>query len=292
MLRSDFVKNTLINIAGNLPGGLVQLYSAVSAAASDSGIKILVVGAMARDLVLVHGYGAKLERGTRDVDFGIQVAHWDDFTRLSSSLALQGVVPDATQAHKFNFTDLAGLTWEIDIVPFGSIADTNSTIRWPPDQAFVMSVLGFSEALDHAMTVRISDTPVLDISVASPAGVSLLKLVAWLDREVEQRPKDALDIGYLIQTYTKIPVIFDAVYEQGFMEAQGWDEDKASAMKLGSDAGAMASKTTREFLEKRLFTQPLIKERFAREMQSSSRPSLDRCYELLEIYAEAFRVAQ
>lgn len=288
MQRSDFVNNTLINIAGKLPGGLVQLYSAVSAAASESGIQILVVGAMARDLVLVHGYGARLERGTRDVDFGIQVAHWDDFTRLSSSLEAQGVVPDATQAHNFNFTDLAGLTWEIDIVPFGAIADSNNTIRWPPDQAFVMSVLGFCEALDHAMTVRISDTPALDIAVASPAGISLLKLVAWLDREIEQRRKDALDLGYLIHTYTKIPVIFDAVYEQGFMEAQGWDEDKASAMKLGSEAGAMASPATREFLENRLFTQPSVKERFARDMQSSSCPSLDRCYDLLEIYAGAF----
>lgn len=30
---------------------------------------MLVVGAMARDLILVHGYNARIERGTRDVDF-------------------------------------------------------------------------------------------------------------------------------------------------------------------------------------------------------------------------------
>jgi len=39
-----------------------------------------------------------------------------------------------------------------------------------------MSVIGFNEAFNNALNVTISDTPKLEIKVASPAGMLLLKL--------------------------------------------------------------------------------------------------------------------
>lgn len=62
------MNNTSINIEGKLPQGLVALYADVSNHAQALGINYLVVGAMARDLVLVHGFNATIERGTKDVD--------------------------------------------------------------------------------------------------------------------------------------------------------------------------------------------------------------------------------
>ncbi len=73
------------------------------------------------------------------------------------------------------------------------------------------------------------------IPVSSPVGVRLLQLVPWLDKNVELRQKDTSDFLYLIQSYSKIPEISEALYEQGYMEAQEWNETKASAMKLGKD---------------------------------------------------------
>ncbi len=255
------------------------------------GIRYLVVGAMARDLVLVHGYGASIERGTRDVDFGINVSSWDDFNALRNRLLETGYQPDPKRIYKLIHEDEAGLPWEIDILPFGDIADADTSIAWPPKQEFVMNVLGFMEAAEHALQIQISGDPKMIIPVASPAGICILKLVAWLDREKEYKAKDATDFGYLIQSYTKIPEIFEAVYEDGCMEAQEWDEIKASAMKLGQDAGAIALPATLSFLTKELFEQSERKEQFARDMQGQGNKSLTECTEWFDIFVEAFCLA-
>ena len=77
----DSVKNTSVNIVGRLPAGLVALYADIQKHAESLDIDILVIGAMVRDLVLVHGFGAKIERVTVDLDFGINVASWDESMR-------------------------------------------------------------------------------------------------------------------------------------------------------------------------------------------------------------------
>lgn len=282
------MKNTFVNIAGKLPRGLVALYGDIGDVAKSLDIDFLVVGAMARDLVLVHGFGSTIERGTRDVDFGINVASWEDFETLKAQLIEQGFEQDKQKAHRLTRSDSQNLPWEVDIVPFGNIAADDSTISWPPDQAVVMSVLGFTEAMENAFFVQISDDPEMTIPVASPAGVAILKLVAWVEREVEVKPKDAMDLGYLIESYTKIPEIFAAVYEEGCMEAQDWDETKASAMKLGKDAGLIVLPPTKTFLKERLFNQSSKVEWFVRQMQGSGRNSLSDSAELLDIFAAAF----
>ncbi|QIB66529.1 nucleotidyl transferase AbiEii/AbiGii toxin family protein [Kineobactrum salinum] len=282
------MKNTFVNIAGKLPRGLVELYSDMREVADSLGIEFLVVGAMARDLVLVHGFGSTIERGTRDVDFGINVASWQDFNTLKEKLIEHGFTEDRQKPHSLTRNDSEGLPWEIDIVPFGNITGDNSTVSWPPDQTFVMSVLGFTEAMESAFTVHFSENSDATILVASPAGLAILKLVAWVDREIEVKPKDAMDLSYLIESYTKIPEILAATYEEGCMEAQDWDEVKASAMKLGRDAGALALPETKVFLQDQLFGRAPEVEQFSRHMQRSRDISLSDSAELLEIFAGSF----
>ena len=60
-----------------------------------------------------------------------------------------------------------------------------------------MSVTGFNEAFKHALDVKIANNPNLNIKVASPAGMLLLKLISWLEKEHGVRRKDAMDIFYL-----------------------------------------------------------------------------------------------
>lgn len=74
--------NTSIDVTGKLPFGLVEMYQKIDLCARELGIDYLIVGAMARDLVMHHGFGAHIERGTRDVDFAIQVASWQKFHTL------------------------------------------------------------------------------------------------------------------------------------------------------------------------------------------------------------------
>ena len=54
--------------------------------AQVSRIDILLVGAMARDLLLFHAHGIKAKRGTEDIDLGFAVASWSDYEKLRESL--------------------------------------------------------------------------------------------------------------------------------------------------------------------------------------------------------------
>lgn len=169
---SGFVKNTFVNITGKLPRGLVTLYRDINDVAKSLNIDFLVVGAMARDLVLVHGFGSTIERGTRDVDFGINVASWDDFETLKGQLVGRGFEQDKQKAHRLTRSD--------------------------------------------------------------------------------------------------------------------WDEKKASAMKLGSDAGVIALPPTRAFLKEYLFDQSRHVELLVRQMQGAGGCSLSVSAELLDVFVSAF----
>lgn len=281
------MKNTSLNIAGKLPNGLIELYADISRVADELNIDFLVVGAMARDLVLVHGFGATIARGTKDVDFGINVASWKDFDRLIECLTEDGFVQDKYRVHRLTRDDSYGLTWEVDIVPFGLIAH-NETIAWPPSQDIVMGVSGFKEAFKNAINVKINEKADITILVASPAGISILKLIAWLERAGNIKEKDAIDFGYLIQSYIKIPEIHDAIYGKGFAEAQDWDEVKASAMKLGRDAANIVSVETKGILKLQLFNLPAKMEQFARDMQKGVYTDLEQCFSLISIFSDEF----
>ncbi|MBE0494115.1 MAG: nucleotidyl transferase AbiEii/AbiGii toxin family protein [Thiomicrospira sp.] len=265
------MKNGLIDLRGKLPQGLVDVYQRVQTLADQLQLDVLVVGAMARDLVLVHGFNARLERGTRDIDFAVQLADWSSFHTLTEALINDNFRKSEKWSHRFNFNAKDDMTWEIGIIPFGGVTDPEQNIKWPPDQSIMMSVLGFDEAHENALYVNIGD----DVSsfvmkVVSPPAMSVLKLISWLEREPTIRRKDAQDLRYLMNTYSKIPQIFDRIYEQGFMEAQDWDEDKASAMILGADANALIKPNTHEFLSSNLITKPDKLDLLLREMVNTS----------------------
>ena len=280
------MKNTCVDISGKLNTGLVELYKDINDTAKLLNIPYLVIGAMARDLVLVHGFNSKIERGTRDVDFGINIESWEQFFLLQSALLNIGFVQDKNSIHKFTRTDHHNLPWEIDIVPFGKIVDQQSSIHWPPEGAFVMNVIGFNEALQNALQVTISKNPKLTISVASPAGTALLKLIAWFDRESEFRKKDASDIKYLIATYHKIPEIFDAIYDEGFAEEQDYDVLKASAAKLGTDINHISPPKIKRLLQDNIFLNETNMIEFSREMNSGINTDFDENFELLTLLGQ------
>ncbi len=199
-----------------------------------------------------------------------------------------GYKADEHRIHQLNYIDEKELPWEIDIVPFGEIADVENKIHWPPGHEIEMNVMGFPEAFANALNVQISEDPEIIIPVASPVGICLLKLISWLDRAVELRPKDATDFLYLIESYSKIPEISAALFDQGYMEAQEWDVTKASAMKLAKDVSEIASIDTKSYLETALFKQDEKTEKFVRDMQKNSHKSLSQCAELYSIFADTF----
>ena len=140
------MNNTYVSINEQFSTGLTELYVDVHQHATELNIAYMVVGAMALDLVLAHGFGAKIERGTRDVDFGICVESWELFNKLASRLETSGFKRDPKASHRFHRDGSDGLPWELDILPFGKVAEDNS-ITWPPSGEFVMNVLDFPRGL-------------------------------------------------------------------------------------------------------------------------------------------------
>jgi predicted nucleotidyltransferase len=154
----------------------------VDQAAKVLDLRYFVAGAMARDLVLVNAFGFAPGRATRDIDFGIAVERWQQFEALKLKLIEGGEFNTASHSAQrlyWKGLDAAGNT-PVDIVPFGRIASTDKKIAWPPHRDIVMNVAGFEEALECATRLQIDDG--LVVSVASLAGLTVLKLIAWQDR--------------------------------------------------------------------------------------------------------------
>ena len=242
--------NTCVDVAGSLPAGLVDMYRLVEASATDLDIPFLVVGAMARDLVLHHGFGANIERGTRDVDFAIQVDSWASFTLLRETLIKSGMKEDERLIYRLGFEASDGLPWELDILPFGAITDDAQDLSWPPEGDIKMSMLGFPEALASAWLVNIHSEEECVISVANPVAMVILKMVAWTERDPQLRRKDASDVAYIIKSYEKIPEVFERLYdeEQGLAAACDYDLEEASAMLIGTQISEMAAEQTKNYL--------------------------------------------
>jgi len=275
------MNSTLIDLTDKLPNGMANIYQEVYEVASQFQLDVIVVGAMARDLVLVHGFDARLERGTRDVDFAVKVKDWKAFQKLSAGLIERGFTKADKLAHRFYLNDEEGLRWEVDILPFGELADENGCIKWPPDESIEMSVLGFDEAFDHSLTVQLGDSDSqFSVKVAAPASMVFLKLISWLEREPAIRTKDAKDIRYLMRTYSKIPAVLDRMYDEDHMETQGWDELRASASILGRDAASQLSQRVFGYLNDELFSKPEKLDILLREMAGSSQ---DQDYEVSEL---------
>ncbi len=237
--------STLLDITNKVDSTTSSILRTVSACARDLEIPALVIGATARDLVLHHYYGAEVSRATRDLDFAVQVPDWAAFEALKSKLLETGFVQSSMEQRLK--TSHGG--W-IDLVPFGPLSLDGQSIAWPPKGDVVMNVLGFSEAFENALQVKISDSPACEIPVVSPVGLALLKLVSWTEREPERRPNDAKDLLYLCANYQRIPRVSDAMYSQEqMMDSYGWVPERGSANLLGGDVRQIVNTNTHEYLE-------------------------------------------
>ena len=280
--------STLLNIAGKIDPKTVAVFEVVSRVIAGLDMPYVVVGATARDLVLHYGHGARVQRATHDVDFAIEVPDWAAFETLKGALCEQGFRTTTAQ-HRY----ISPMDTVVDVVPFGNLEDEQASIAWPPDGEVTMSVLGFQEACDAAEWVRIQDEPELDVPVATPVGMVLLKLIAWTDRATDLRKKDALDIAYLLTTYEAIQDVVDALYEGEnihIMETYDWDITLAAAHLLGEHAKAIAQENTRQEIVRLANGEldGLTTERLAEEMCEHVEHQYDRNEQLLTAFFRSF----
>jgi predicted nucleotidyltransferase len=177
---------------------------------------------------------------TTDIDLGVKVADWEQFNKLTDALKTTGrFLPDKMQRQRYHFDSVL-----IDIVPFGPITDKNRRIAWPPEQEIFMSMVGFEEAYEYSITVRLSTTPELDIKLPTLPGLALMKIVSWREKYPERR-KDAEDLLLIMHKYEDAGN-FDRLYdkEQDLLQEEEFNTRNASIRLLGQDMAKIADAET------------------------------------------------
>lgn len=172
---------------------LIDLLRQLNRTSSKIGSDFFVIGATARDIILRVLANTSARRKTKDLDIAIAVTGWDKYNEICQALIADGFEKSIHQAQRFYFGD-----YEVDIVPYGAVAEADDNIYWPPEETIAMSVKGFDEVLSEAITVCIDNE--FEIRIASLHGLFLLKLNAWLDRNISAN-KDAEDIWYIVDNY-------------------------------------------------------------------------------------------
>lgn len=275
------MNKTLLNISGKIDSAQVAIYSEISSIAARLKIDILVVGASARDIVLQHGYGIKPILATKDIDFAIRVATWDEFNNLKQGLIETGnYQADNKIAHRLLFL---GKT-PIDIIPFGELVGEDYQLSWPPKHDINMNMRGYNEAHASAINVRLSEKPILELKVVAPAAYVALKLITWSDR-ADKTNKDALDIALLMRTYMDMNNVQRLLNEHADLTQHDYDYRKAGARMLGRDIAKLSSEETRNFI-RALLKKEIGEQKRYKLVESMSRGQygydFDECLALLE----------
>ena len=196
-----------------------------------------VIGATARDIVLTAIHEQDAKRSTADLDIAIAIPNWEDFESIEEDLCkIEGFKKDEKQWQRFIYKDI----YLLDIVPFGGVANEDSTIYWPPEEEVAMSVAGFSEATKDILEVDIDNE--FSVKVVPLPGIFLLKLNAFKDRHLENN-KDADDMAYIISCYLEINQ--DRAIESHFdiYEADNFTTFIAGAILLGRDIKRILSES-------------------------------------------------
>jgi predicted nucleotidyltransferase len=217
----------------------------VDRAAQALALTYLLVGAMARDILLHGVFGLATGRATRDVDVGVVLDTWPQFEALKTHLVGTGTfLADPGTTHRLRYRpDPMHPGTPLDLIPFGGVEHRAHDIAWPPDRAVVMNVAGYREALTTAIAVEVE--PGLVVRVVSWPGLAILKLIAWTDRGAQDR-RDAIDLAMLLRHYGSAGTE-DRLYgaEHDVLEAVGFNLELAGARLLGIDASRLATAPTR-----------------------------------------------
>ena len=210
---------------------LAALIRDLQTAAPDA--DVMLVGAMARDVLLLHAYGIELPRATTDVDIALAAGDWAAFHKLRDALLASGKFAARAKAlHKLVYVNL---NIAIDLIAFNGVEDANGNIIWPPDNAEVMSLTGYREARASAITVRLPDDQRL--MMTSLPMLAVLKIFAWIERHLSEPRKDARDLDAILGNYLKAGND-DRLYAEAahLLESPTYDYDLAGAWMCGRDA--------------------------------------------------------
>ena len=269
---------------------IIQVLRLVDQVAVSLGIRYILAGAKARELIQESVFGLARWALSEDLDVGFAVKDWQEFTRLKSALLATGKFESSDrQLQRLFYRDAEGLRRFVDLIPFGGVADERGTIAWPPSKDTVLNVAGFEEALDSSILVQLADD--LCIPVVSLAGLAMLKLIAWEDRG-EGNNKDAVDLYYLLTKHADAGNA-DRLYgdEITLLEKANYDFELAGALLLGKDVATISRPDTAARIMNLLQSEKQVKRLGVQMLQATTvfdEQDQARCAQILETFRGSF----
>lgn len=233
----------VIDVTGRVPGEQAQLLASVYAAAKRRGVELLLIGAIARDFITHHHWGADAGRATKDIDFAVQASTWDEYALLQDALVDEAFIRTGV-AHQLEHNGV-----KVDLVPFGAITAPDGVLAWPPDGQPQMSTAGLLEAFQTAIVFEHRAPSAWTIRVPAPPTFLGLKVLAWADRG-HDKSKDAEDIDFVLTQAGHVASLVANLYDehQDVLELESFDTDLAIAHLLGRQAASLFLPATREKL--------------------------------------------
>jgi predicted nucleotidyltransferase len=233
----------------------LEIFQSLAKVSNQLKIAFFVVGAKVRDMILTDGYGIKTSRATKDVDFGVMLDNWEDFHQFKNALIISKDFESTKIIHRLKYKNAI----PIDLVPFGKISEPDNLINWPPKDETKMNVLGFKEAYEYSISVKVQVKPALYISCASLAGLALMKIISWNNGD-DRTTKDAEDLAVIFRTYLDAGN-FERIYdgeEFDLINDEDSDYVQIGARLLGRDIARMLHDDTKDQILKILDreTQP------------------------------------
>lgn len=230
----------MLDLSGKINQQEVDALLLIKKIADSLNIPFFIVGASARDFILKHDYGVEPSRMTRDIDLGAEVENWEKFLSFVEALKDTGRFSnDGRQLQRYLFDSVI-----IDIVPFGPITDESKRIKWPPENEVFMSVVGFKEAYENAITVKLSNEPQFEVKLSTLPGLTLMKIISWKEN-YPVRTKDAEDILLIMNEYGD-PGNKDRLFdnEEELLQEEKFDTKHAGIRLLGRDMAEIADTET------------------------------------------------
>lgn len=162
---------------------------------------------------------------------------WLQYKKLKKGLVGTGEFKEAKEFHRLIFHNRLN----IDLIPFGPIADKMGKIKWPPEEEIVMHIIGFEEAFANSQTLRLRDDPILDVNVVTLAGLAFMKIISWKDGFPNRR-KDANDLAIIMSNYTNAGNVERIFNEHSdLLDSEDFDYVNAGVRLLGRDIATILS---------------------------------------------------
>ena len=207
-------------------------------------LPLYVVGASARDIALRLLKVGNAPRRTLDLDVAVALQNWKQYDELSQIL-LQNHFIKAQEKQRFYYQGVEGNNkFEVDIVPFGSIAE-KELVAWPPEGSPIMSVRSFEDVMRYADNVQVEND--YTFKIASLSGQFLIKLDTWQDRHLRTK-KDATDMVFILQNiYVAYALSHDALPAEIDIDAEHFEVVVAGAEWIASELKGILSDEHKDY---------------------------------------------